>query len=141
MLSFIYLSVIVKSFFFAYMKRRHQPVGRGATAAGECTDTLHHCIDIHTRSHGKLAYPECVSVAQLTINSTRNRIQSLQSSRMSEKVSSTANVFKNCTSNNYMYYTAHWENGGRRGTRHVTCRQGVQNYSYKVTHTRTHTMV
>ena len=105
------------------MKGRHQPVGRGATAAGECTDTLHHCIDIHARSHGKLAY----SVAQLTINSTRNRIQSLQSSRMSEKVSSTANVFKNCTSNNYMYYTAHWENGGRRGTRHVTCRQGVQN--------------
>ena len=48
------LSVVVS--FFAYMlaevkavmmvKRRHRPVSTGATAAGECTYTLHDCIDI-----------------------------------------------------------------------------------------------
>ena len=28
------------------VRRRHRLVGTGATAAGECTDTLYHCVDI-----------------------------------------------------------------------------------------------
>ena len=80
----------------------------GATLAGRHECVYRHLISL--RRHrcrarsGRLKCLECSSVSQLTINFTRNRIQSLQSDRMSEKASSTAEVCKNSTSNHHMYY-------------------------------------
>ena len=72
--------------------------GEGTTPAGRQGCLYRPLISLRRhRCHahiGRLTCLECGSVSQLTINSTKNRIQSLQSQIISEKASSTAEVCK-----------------------------------------------
>ena len=85
--------------------------------------------------------------SQLITNSTRSRIESLQSSRMSEKKGEKFLSTLTCTVWRKMTYAAHWESGDRRETlAGRVCKISFNNdhtysNSYNVIHTRAHTMV